>query len=52
MLDMTELEALQRRRQHLLGQIVRAADEINRIDDRLAFLHSSLPVELLLKCCI
>ena len=49
MINMTELEALQRRRLYLLGQIVKAANEINRIDDRLAFLHSSLPVELLLK---
>ncbi len=40
-MGMTELDALRRRRQHLLGQIVKAADEINRIDDRLAFLYSS-----------
>jgi hypothetical protein len=49
MLDMTELEALRRRRQHLLGQIVKAADEINRIDDRLAFLHSSSLEKILLQ---
>jgi len=35
---MTELRALQRRRKFLLEQISRAADEIRKIDERLAFL--------------
>ena len=35
---MTEAEALHRRRQYLLEQISIAADEINRIDERLAYL--------------
>lgn len=35
---MTELEALQRRRNFLLERISRAADEIRKIDKRLAFL--------------
>ena len=37
---MTEEEALHRRRQYLLEQISIAADEINRIDERLAYLIS------------
>jgi hypothetical protein len=37
-LFMNEIEALCRRRQYLLEQIGRAADEINRIDERLAHL--------------
>ena len=37
---MTEEEALHRRRQYLLEQIGKAADEINRIDERLAYLIS------------
>jgi len=32
---MTEPEALQKRRRHLLEQLSRAADEISRIDNRL-----------------
>ena len=35
---MTEAETLHRRRQYLLEQISIAADEINRIDERLAYL--------------
>jgi len=35
---MTEPEALQKRRRHLLEQLSRAADEIGRIDSRLTFL--------------
>ena len=35
---MTEVEALYRRRRHLLEQIGMSADEINRIDERLAYL--------------
>ncbi len=35
---MTEPEALQDRRQILLEQLSRAADEIRRIDDRLSSL--------------
>jgi hypothetical protein len=38
---MTEFEALHRRRHYLLEQIGEAADEINAIDARLAFLRSS-----------
>jgi hypothetical protein len=37
---MTETEALHRRRRYLLEQIGKAADEINRIDERLAYLIS------------
>jgi hypothetical protein len=37
---MTEVDALYRRRQYLLEQISKAADEINRIDGRLAYLIS------------
>ena len=37
---MTESEALYRRRRYLLEQIGKAADEINRIDERLAHLIS------------
>ena len=37
---MTESEALYRRRRYLLEQIGIAADEINRIDERLAYLIS------------
>jgi hypothetical protein len=37
---MTEVEALYRRRLYLLEQIDKAADEINRIDERLAYLIS------------
>jgi hypothetical protein len=37
---MTEVEALYRRRRHLLEQIGMSADEINRIDERLAYLIS------------
>jgi hypothetical protein len=37
---MNEVEALHRRRQYLLEQIGKAADEINRIDGRLAYLIS------------
>jgi hypothetical protein len=37
---MTEIEALYRRRRHLLEQIGKASDEINRIDERLAYLIS------------
>jgi hypothetical protein len=37
---MTEVEALYRRRRHLLEQIGMAADEINRIDERLVYLIS------------
>ena len=37
---MTEVDALYRRRRYLLEQISKAADEINRIDDRLAYLIS------------
>jgi hypothetical protein len=36
---MTEFEALHRRRRYLLEQIGNAADEINAIDARLAFLR-------------
>ena len=36
---MTESEALQARRYHLLEQLSQAADEIARIDDRLLFLQ-------------
>jgi len=35
---MTELRALQRRRQYLLKRLAEAADEIKKIDERLAFL--------------
>jgi hypothetical protein len=35
---MTEVEALCRRRRYLLEQISKAADEIDRIDGRLAYL--------------
>jgi len=35
---MTELRALQRRRQCLLKKLAEAADEIKKIDERLAFL--------------
>ena len=35
---MTETEALNRRRRYLLEQISEAADEITRIDGRLAYL--------------
>lgn len=35
---MSEPEALQKRRQFLLEQLSRAADEIKRIDDRLSSL--------------
>ncbi len=35
---MTERQALQKRRQFLLEQISKAADEIEKIDKRLAFL--------------
>ena len=37
---MTEAEVLYRRRRYLLEQIGKAADEINRIDERLAYLIS------------
>ena len=37
---MTEAKALYRRRRYLLEQISKAADEINRIDERLAYLIS------------
>jgi hypothetical protein len=37
---MAEAEALYRRRRYLLEQISKAADEINRIDERLAYLIS------------
>jgi hypothetical protein len=37
---MTEVEALYRRRRYLLEQISKAADEINQIDGRLAYLNS------------
>ena len=37
---MTEVEALYRRRRYLLEQIGIASDEINRIDERLAYLIS------------
>jgi len=37
---MTETEALNRRRRYLLEQISEAADEITRIDERLAYLIS------------
>lgn len=39
-LVMTEVDALYRRRLYLLEQIDKAADEINRIDQRLAYLIS------------
>ena len=35
---MTEVEGLYRRRRYLLEQIGKASDEINRIDERLAYL--------------
>lgn len=35
---MTERQALQKRRQFLLEQMSRAANEIKKIDERLAFL--------------
>jgi hypothetical protein len=35
---MTERQALQKRRQFLLEQLSKAADEIEKIDKRLAFL--------------
>ena len=37
---MTETEALNRRRRYLLEQISEAADEITRIDERMAYLIS------------
>lgn len=38
---MTEFEVLYRRRRYLLEQIGNAADEIDAIDVRLAFLRAS-----------
>jgi len=35
---LTERQALQKRRQILLGKLAEAADEFKRIDDRLTFL--------------
>ena len=36
--SMTELRALQKRRQYLLKKLAEAADEIKKIDERLAIL--------------
>jgi hypothetical protein len=37
---MTEIEALHKLRRHLLEQVGKASDEINRIDERIAYLIS------------